>query len=410
MATILAYTSPALGNLYPMCALLSALRDRGHRITVRTLARGLHCAGQLGFDVEAIDESIESIEMTDWMAANGREALAAAFRVFGERAPFEVDDLNAAIRREAPDAVIVDPNAWGAAAAAEASGLPWAMFYPYTPLVTSSGTPPFGPGITPWRGSAGRVRDRLLRPFVTKAAEAAMLEPVNAVRISLGLPTVGSADELARRTPLTLVASAEPFQYAGFLTEYENFAMIGPCDFDPPVSGGSPRFDDISRPIVLVTTSSDRQADDALGLTAIAALADEPVHVVATFPCGVPEPISLPDNATAVEFVPHGRVLDRAVCAITHGGMGVTQKALSRGVPVCVVPYGRDQFEVARRVEVAGCGTRLPASRLSVTRLKVKALQAMSKTEGPRRVAAGFAATGGVEHGADLVEQRLLTR
>ena len=29
--------------------------------------------------------------------------------------------------------------------------------------------------------------------------------------------------------------------------------------------------------------------------------------------------------------------------------MGATQKALAHGVPVCAVPFGRDQFEVARR-------------------------------------------------------------
>jgi UDP:flavonoid glycosyltransferase YjiC (YdhE family) len=54
------------------------------------------------------------------------------------------------------------------------------------------------------------------------------------------------------------------------------------------------------------------------------------------------------------QFVPHGAVLDRACCAITHGGMGTTVKALDRGVPVCVVPFARDQAEVARRVEMAG--------------------------------------------------------
>ena len=62
-------------------------------------------------------------------------------------------------------------------------------------------------------------------------------------------------------------------------------------------------------------------------------------------------------------FVAHGPILDRAACAITHGGMGATQKALARGVPVCAVPFGRDQFEVARRVEVAGAGIRLAAKR-----------------------------------------------
>ena len=32
----------------------------------------------------------------------------------------------------------------------------------------------------------------------------------------------------------------------------------------------------------------------------------------------------------------------------------------------------------------------------------------MTMTDGARRVAAGYAATGGTAHGADLIEQRLL--
>ena len=34
----------------------------------------------------------------------------------------------------------------------------------------------------------------------------------------------------------------------------------------------------------------------------------------------------------------------------------------------------------------------------------------MTMTDGARRVAAGFAATGGVARGADLIEQRVLGR
>lgn len=41
-------------------------------------------------------------------------------------------------------------------------------------------------------------------------------------------------------------------------------------------------------------------------------------------------------------------------------------------------------------------------------RLRAKVQEAMTMTDGARRVAAGFAATGGVAHGADLIEQRLL--
>jgi hypothetical protein len=122
----------------------------------------------------------------------------------------------------------------------------------------------------------------------------------------------------------------------------------------------------------LVTTSSDRQADSELPIAAMAALADHPVHVVATYPSGVPDGIVAPRNATVQQFVPHGLLLDRAVCAITHGGMGATQKALARGVPVCVVPHGRDHFEVARRVEVSRCGTRLAAKKLTPRKTEIE--------------------------------------
>lgn len=38
MANILAYTSPAIGHLYPLTALLLELQARGHTIHLRTLS------------------------------------------------------------------------------------------------------------------------------------------------------------------------------------------------------------------------------------------------------------------------------------------------------------------------------------------------------------------------------------
>jgi UDP:flavonoid glycosyltransferase YjiC (YdhE family) len=43
-----------------------------------------------------------------------------------------------------------------------------------------------------------------------------------------------------------------------------------------------------------------------------------------------------------------------------------------------------------------------------VERLRAKIRQAMTMTNGAQRVAAGFAATGGVARGAELFEQRVL--
>jgi len=259
----------------------------------------------------------------------------------------------------------------------------------------------------PRRGPLGAFRDLGVRAVVNQVMDRPVLPRINAVRDAVGAPRVESVDEFLRRAPLMLVVGGEPFEYP----HPDWGPRVHPIGACTGPQGETPDWlAEITDPIVLVTTSSVRQADARLGITALAALAGEPVHVVVTFPAGIPADLEVPPNATVQQFVPHGAVLDRAVCAVTHGGMGATVRALDRGVPVCVVPFGRDQPEVAMRVEVARCGTRLPAGRLTTRSLRDKVREAMTMTEGARRVADGFAATGGVGRGADLIEDRLLSR
>jgi MGT family glycosyltransferase len=407
MATILAYTSPALGHLLPISALLSELSRRGHTVHMRTLSTGVEIGQLLGFTADAIDPRIEGIELDDWKATNPVAALKLSVAAFARRAVHEVADLAEAVARVHPDALLVDVNCWGVLSAAEAGDIPWACFSPYTPLLRSPGVPPFGLGLRPMSGVLGRIRDAAVRIAVVGRLEKVMLPPINAIRAKVNVGPVASTDEFLRRSPLILVASGKPFQYVQ--TDWgDAVQMIGPCVLDPGPETVPDWLASINRPIVLVTRSSEKQADSNLVQTAMTALANEPVHVVATVPTGQSDGVARAPNATVCRFVPHGVVLDRAVCAVTHGGMGVTQKALAHGVPVCVVPYGRDQFEVARRVEVAGCGTRLPGKKLSPPRLRTKVREAMTMTEGAKRVAESFAATGGTARGADLFEQRVL--
>ncbi len=327
--------------------------------------------------------------------------------MLARRAAIEVADIGAAIRSVKPDVVLVDANCWGAISALEAQrtqASPWLVFSPFIPYLDSPGSPPFGPGARPRAGLAGRVRDLGIRTVTSTIFDRPFRDSINPVRAALRLAPVRSADELLRRAPGVLVATGKPFEYAH--TEWgESVHMIGPAVFEPPMHGPPGWLDDIELPVVLVTRSSVRQADAALVHTALRALDGEPVHVVATHPAGAVDiNPTTHRHATLTWFVPHSVVLDRAVCVVTHGGMGITQKALSRGIPVCAVPFGRDQFEVARRVEIARAGTRLPVRHLTVSRLRHKVLSAITMTTGAQAVAAGFAATGGVCHGANLVE------
>jgi MGT family glycosyltransferase len=407
MATILAYTSPAFGHLLPISALLSELAARGHIVHMRTFNAGVAVGRKQGFHADTIDPRIEAIELDDWKATNPSAALRLSVAAFGRRAAYEVADLGAAVAHINPDGLLVDVNCWGALSVADAGDTPWASFAPYTPPLRARGVPPFGLGLTPLSGVLGRVRDAAVRATVVRALERVMLPPVNAIRADVGLRQVTSMDDFLRRAPLMFLASAKPFQYQH--SDWgDSVQMIGPCVLDDAPDAIPDWLASIERPVVLVTTSSEMQADADLVATAMTALADEPVHVVATLPTGQANAMIAPPNATVCEFVPHGILLDHAICAVTHGGMGATQKALARGIPVCVVPYGRDQFEVARRVEVAQCGTRLVAKKLSSARLRTKVKKAMTMTDGAKQVAAGFAATGGTSRGADLFEQRVL--
>jgi UDP:flavonoid glycosyltransferase YjiC (YdhE family) len=213
MATILAYTSPALGHLFPFSALLEELSNRGHEIHLRTLSTGIQMGRNLGFTTDAIDPRIEALAHDDWKASNPRAALKMAVDMLCRRAAYEVSDVTDAVTATRPDALLVDINTWGAMSAADAGDIPLACFSPYTPPLQSHGVPPFGLGLAPLPGILGRVRDAALRPIVMGMIERTVLPPGNKIRASAGAPPVASADEFMRRAPLMLVASGKPFEY-----------------------------------------------------------------------------------------------------------------------------------------------------------------------------------------------------
>jgi MGT family glycosyltransferase len=398
---VLAYTSPARGHLYPLIPILDELGRRGHSIALRTLASQVPLARARGFDASAIAPSIEAIEHDDYRTRSPQGRIKRAVATFAARAEHEVPDLREAIDAEQPDALLVDCMSWGASAVAEAWAGPWAQWFPYPLPLPSPDVPPFGPGLKPATGPLGRLRDCVVRPLVLGSTARAFLPALNAIRTAVGVRPLDDFAQMFTTPPLLLYLTAEPFEYPR--SDWPpSVQMVGPCCWDPPADPPS-WLSELDRPLVLISTSSEFQDDGRLVTTALEALAKEDVNVVATVPTRSPATM-VPANARLEQFVSHTPLLARAACAVTHGGAGATQKALAAGVPVCVVPFGRDQLEVARRVEVAGAGTRLPAKRLNACRLRAKIREAMTKMPGARRIADGFAAAGGPAAAADAFE------
>ena len=396
----LAYTTPARGDLYPVVPILLELQRRGHAVVVRTAAAEIPRLRELGFTADAVDPRIERIPHDDYLARSAVGAIKRAIRVMSARGEFEVDDLQKAIESEAPDVLLMDGNARAAIAAAEAWGGPWALLQHFPSPLPDDDIPPFGPGFPPARGWLGRMRDRMLRPLILGGFERVLLPPLNDVRRSLGLRPVRDVTDLYTLAPLTLYLTSTAFEYRREAWP-DSFCFTGPILWEPPADQPD-WLDAVRRPVVLVTTSSEFQDDGALVETALAALADEDCGVVATMPTGS-LPHQVPANAHVEGFVPHTPLLKIAEVAVTHGGMGATQKALSAGVPVVVVPWGRDQSEVGRRAETAGVGVLLPKRRLSPRALRDAVARA--RTLGP--AASAFADAMKREGGARLAAERL---
>jgi MGT family glycosyltransferase len=404
MARILVYQSAASGNVFPAVDMLLELQARGHEIHVRGGQAEADRLNAAGMHTARVDPRIEAFEIDDWRGRTQVDALRRLVRGYAALAAFELPDVQRAVAGVRPDALVVDINCHGAMYAAEASGLPWAVFCPYPPAFRSADAPPHGVGWRPARTTLGRVRDLLWWALGDRLA-APELRPFNELRTQVGLAPIAKLDEHYLKSDVFIAFTAEPFEYPRGDWP-ANVRLVGPGLWEPR-SEPPEWLAAETRPIVLVTASTAYQRDDKLVATALEALADHRFAVVATTGALDPTAFKAPANARVEAFLPHRPVLERASCVVCHGGHGITVKALSAGVPVCAVPFCRDQFDVARRVEVSDAGVRLHHRRLNAKRLRAAVERALTKRTGAERVADAFAAAGGSQAAADGVEELL---
>ena len=110
MSVVLAYTTPAIGHLFPLMALLLELRDRGHDVHVRTLGSQVELVRAQGLAAEPIDPAIEALPFTDWQVKGTRAALARTVAVTCERALLALHGQDGGrLRRQAQRVLRVDP-------------------------------------------------------------------------------------------------------------------------------------------------------------------------------------------------------------------------------------------------------------------------------------------------------------
>lgn len=404
MARFLFYVSPAVGHTLPLVPGLLELQARGHTVHVRGMPSMVPVLRAAGLDASPADDRVLEVPVTDYQASTDADRLKAGQVDLIARGRFDGPDLDDAVASFRPDAVLVDVNAYGAQTRAEATGLPRALLMPSVLPIPGAGVPPYGLGLAPLRGPLGWVRDAVLWRVVERMFSRAMLPGLNGLRAEAGLAPLRSVLELWRTPEAVIAVTGAPLEYPR--TDLpDHVHLVGAQPWDVPADRPA-YLDEPGDPWVLVTCSTDFQGDQRLAEVAAEALAGEPVRVLLTMADAYDEVdlSTLPANVRVERFVPHGHVVPDAAAVVCHGGMGIVTRTVAAGVPAVVVPFGRDQPEVARRVAEAGAGVVLRPKRLTPETLRAAVREAIGMREQARAASRLADPAGAAVRFADAVQ------
>jgi MGT family glycosyltransferase len=353
------------GTVPPELGVVRRLVERGHHVTV------------LAEDTMAEEVTVTGAEFRRWATAPNRPSRQAAddpYRDWECRTPLQLfdrllelqfigpapryaADVDAAIADRRPDLVVCSMFVPGAMAAAESSDIPFDVLMPNVYLLPAAGLPPMGLGLRPARGVLGRTRDRAIEAL-TERAWAKGLGPFNELRAARGLAPLDRLWEQADHARRQLVLTSATFDFPARFPD--NVRFVGAVLDDPAWANASGTLPTGPEPFVLVAMSSTFQDQGDSIQRVVDALGRLPVRaLVTTGPTIDPTTIDRGPNVAVVAAASHADLLPAADVVVTHGGHGTVVKALAAGVPLVVMPHGRDQADNAARVVARRAGVKV---------------------------------------------------
>ena len=383
------------GHAFPAIALGRALADRGHEVVVETWEERRQAVEGAGLGFTAAEE-YRMFPPPDPESEEGAHAAEAA------RA------LLPLLEEMRPHVVVNDILTLAPALAAEVAGVPLATLIPHIYPVVEPGLPFFAIGLSAPRTHLGRRVWREGMRALNIGLEHGRRD-LNRQRERLGLAPI-SRFHGGISPDLALVATFPQLEYPRNWPA--GVEVTGPMAFELP----HPKVElpPGDAPLVLVAPSTAHDSHNHLVRTALAALADEPVRVVATTNKVVPQqPIEVPGNARLVDWLSYSQVMPAASLVISHGGHGTVARALGAGTPLLICPFIGDMSETAMRVAWAGTGLSLPWRLCHPTPLRWAARRILkdgSFADRAGELAAWASRHDGARRGAELVEQLALSK
>jgi len=349
------------GHAFPMIALGRALRARGHEVTLQTWTR---------WREHVLAEGLRFAAAPEYQVfPSGPEPLD-----FYEAVVHATEDTLPLVRELEPHVVVADILTLAPALAAELRQVPCATLIPHVYPHGEPHFPIYSLGARMPRSALGRTLWRHVQAPVNRGLERGRRE-LNATRARLGLPALDHVHGGISRQ-LALVATFPQLEYPRNWPAHVH--VVGPLMWEPPAGDVEPPPG--SEPLVLVAPSTAQDPEHRLLRSALLALADEPVRVLATWNRRLPPvPLPLPANARLVEWVSYSRAMPRCRLVVCHAGHGTLARALASGCAVVACPAVGDMNENAARLDWAGAGVRVPRRFLSPRTLALAVERALDE-------------------------------
>jgi len=363
------------GNLPPSLGVARVLTGRGHEVAFAgrpEMVPRVRTAGLRAIEITAAYTQVDRYPAAHFLTR------AACYLT----SPAVEEEVSALVATEAPDVVLID-----------------AMF----PAALAQAAHFSRPSIVFVHTFIFRQLDMWRKMFAT----------LDDMRRLAGFPGLAALDHLWRSRERIISTSLAAFDAAP-QPGWEMVRHAGPALEDEKfaVPTALPWPEDDPTPLVLVSFSTALEQRNLHKLQhALDAIADLPVHVVATTGGIVaPSEIAAPANALVLTYAAHDPILRRAAMLMTHGGHGTAMRALRHGVPMVLIPgLAGDQPFVAAAVEEWGAGVALPGDA-AADHMRTGAehvLSAPSYRQAARERAAMLACVDGAANAADEVEQVL---
>jgi UDP:flavonoid glycosyltransferase YjiC (YdhE family) len=418
---------PFVGHLNPLMHQALELQRRGWRVAIAaTSEMRAHVEreapslpfvdlGPLGAATVAEMRRVEREASVD---ANYTRGATLFLPLLGQMFPVMFDGLLTTMTGDRPDVLVVDLFTWSGYAAAQATGVSWAINNPSlltgVPLELLPPAPDVPFLLTQQSIHDVRAWQRVLHPLVRRlliiAVALTLGRRIKALWRSRGLEA--RMPESMQHTPI-IVNGAFGLEYRRPLPP--NVTMVGPmlAATAAPLPGELEQWVSHGAPVTYINLGTVVSAWPELLRKIVAGVAQDGTRALWVLKPAqaalLPSP--LPGGLRIVDWLPSTQAILRhpnVRVFVSHCGINSVHESIACGTPVVGIPMFADQCDMAVRVADAGVGVRLDKVKFTAAVLRDAIARVMNEASFTERIPAlqrAFEEAGGVRRAADVIEQ-----